>query len=125
MRFRGPLADSYWSAVVLVVCALVPYLVLTTAVVPLQQLLQKDLGLSPGALALTSGMANAAYSFGTVLAVQLTMKLPVRRLLLLFASLFLVGSLLAAWAPTPGCFVAGRITQGLTTGLMLIAAVPP
>jgi MFS family permease len=125
MRFRGPLADSYWSAVVLVVCALVPYLVLTTAVVPLQQVLQKDLGLSPGALALTSGMANAAYSFGTVLAVQLTMKLPVRRLLLLFASLFLVGSLLAAWAPTPGCFVAGRITQGLTTGLMLIAAVPP
>jgi MFS family permease len=125
MRFRGPLADSYPAAVVLVVCALVPYLVLTTAMTPLQQLVQKDTGLSPQALQLTGGMANAAYSFGTVLAVQLTLKLPVRRLLFLFASLFLVGSVLAAWSPTPGLFIAGRITQGLATGLMLIAAVPP
>jgi MFS family permease len=125
MRFRGPLADNYAGAVVLVLCALVPYLVLTTAITPLEQLLQKDTGLSPTALQLTSGMANAAYSFGTVLAVQLTMRLPPRRLLLLFASIFLVGSVLAAWAPTSGFFIAGRITQGLTTGLMLIAAVPP
>ena len=125
MRFRGPLADSYPAAVVLVVCALVPYLVLTTAITPLAQLLQKDVGLSEQSLQLTNGMANAAYSFGTVLAVQLTLKLPARRLLALFASLFLVASLLAAWAPTPGFFIAGRVAQGLTTGLMLIAAVPP
>jgi MFS family permease len=125
MRFRGPLADSYPAAAVMVVCALVPYLVLTTAITPLEQVLQKDLGLSSQSLQLTGGMANAAYSFGTVLAVQLTLKLPVRRLLLLFASLFLVGTLLAAWAPTSGLFIAGRVTQGLTTGLMLIAAVPP
>jgi MFS family permease len=125
MRFRGPLADYYPAAVVLVVCALVPYLVLSTALSPLDQLLQKDLGLSSAALQLTGGMSNAAYSFGTVLAVQLTMRLPVRRLLFLFAALFLIGSVLAAWAPAPGLFVAGRITQGLTTGLMLIAAVPP
>jgi MFS family permease len=125
MRFRGPLSESYPAAVVLVICALVPYLVLTSAVAPLEQLVQKDTGLSSSALQLTNGMANAAYSFGTVLAVQLTMRLRGRRLLVLFASLFLAGSVLAAWAPSAGWFVAGRVTQGLTTGLMLIAAVPP
>jgi hypothetical protein len=36
MRFRGPLADNYAGAVVLVLCALVPYLVLTTAITPLE-----------------------------------------------------------------------------------------
>ncbi|HEY1596070.1 MAG TPA: hypothetical protein VGF74_11785, partial [Thermoleophilaceae bacterium] len=123
MRFRGPLSESYPAAVVLVICALVPYLVLTSAVAPLEQLVQKDTGLSSSALQLTNGMANAAYSFGTVLAVQLTMRLRGRRLLVLFASLFLAGSVLAAWAPSAGWFVAGRVTQGLTTGLMLIAAV--
>ena len=35
MRVRGPLADSYGAAVALVICALVPYLALTSAVTPL------------------------------------------------------------------------------------------
>jgi hypothetical protein len=29
MRFRGPLSDSYPAAVLLVVCALIPYLALS------------------------------------------------------------------------------------------------
>lgn len=35
MRFRGPLADSYWSAVALVLFALTPFLVLSSALFPL------------------------------------------------------------------------------------------
>jgi MFS family permease len=70
-------------------------------------------------------MADAAYCFGTVLAVQLLQRMPARRLLLVFALLFLVASVLTAWAPTPGLFAAGHIVQGLATSLMLIAAVPP
>lgn len=69
-------------------------------------------------------MANAAYCFGTVLAVQLTQRLPARRMLVGFALLFLVASVLAAAAPTPGLFVAGHVLQGLATALMLIAAAP-
>ena len=42
-----------------------------------------------------------------------------------YAAFFVFGSVLAAWAPVPGLFVAGRIIQGFATGLMLIAAVPP
>src|SRR5690242_5376903 len=70
-------------------------------------------------------MANAAYAFGTVLAVQLQVHLRGRRMLVLYATLFLIGSVLAAGAWTPGVFIAGRVLQGLCTSLMLIAAVPP
>lgn len=125
MEFRGPLADSYWAAVALVLMALTPFLVLSSAVFPLGEVLTKGTGLSEGGLQMTNGMADAAYCFGTVAAVQMLQRLPGRRLLLLFASLFVVGSVLAAWAPLGGIFSAGRVLQGLTTSLMLIAAVPP
>ncbi|HWF73813.1 MAG TPA: MFS transporter [Solirubrobacteraceae bacterium] len=125
MRFRGPLANSYPAAVALVVFALVPYLALTAAFAPLTPVLVKSLGLSQQALQLTSGMANAAYAFGTVLAVQFAQHLRGRRMLLLYVTLFVIASVLVALAPTPGLFIAGHIVQGLCTSLMLIAAVPP
>lgn len=125
MRVKGPLANSYLSAVALVVFALTPYLVLSTALAPITPLLGKSLGLSRQALELTNGMADAAYAFGTVAAVQLAVHLRGRRMLVLYATLFLIGSILAATAWTPGLFIAGRVLQGLCTSLMLIAAVPP
>ncbi len=125
MRFRGPLADSYPAAAGLVVLALVPYLVLSSAFTPLLPALGKSLHLSPQALQLASGMANAAYAFGTVLSVQFAQHFPQRRLLVGYAALFVFGSVMAATALTPGLFIAGHVLQGLSTSLMLIAAVPP
>src|SRR6195952_571246 len=125
MRFRGPLADRYAGAVLLVLLALAPYLVLTTALQPLQPLIAKDLGLSARAMGLTAGMANAAYAFGAVMAVQIGSRVRPRRMLVLYATLFVIGSALAAWAPVAGLYVAGHVTQGLATGLLLTGAVPP
>src|SRR3954469_1665781 len=125
MRFKGPLVDSYPSAVALVLLALCPYLVLTTAALPLDPLIGKTGHVSETWLQITAGIANAFYSFGCVLAAQFAQKLHGRRLLVLYAALFVAGSAMAAWAPVPGFYVAGRIVQGFTTGLMLIAAVPP
>jgi hypothetical protein len=125
MRVRGPLADSYPAAVVLVVFALVPYLALTGAMTPLQPVLARSLHLSKQAVELTNGMSNAAYAFGTVLAAQFAVHPPARRMLVVYAVLFVAGSAATAAAPTPGLFVAGHVVQGLTTSLMLIAAVPP
>jgi MFS family permease len=124
MRLRGPLAESYWGAVALVVFALTPYLALSTGLLPLGPVFAKGIGLSEQSLQLTSGMANAGYAFGTVAAVQLAVHLRGRRLLVLYASMFVLGSVLAAGAWTPGLFIAGRVIQGLFTSLMLIAAVP-
>jgi MFS family permease len=121
---RGPLADSYWAAVVLVVLALVPFLTLTAGVLPLAKVMAPDLGMSPASFDLTIAMSNAAYAFGTVLAVQFAQHLPPRRMLMGYVTVFVVAAALAAWAPTAPVFVAGFVMEGLCTSLMLIAAVP-
>jgi MFS family permease len=125
MRLRGPLANSYGAAVALVIFALVPYLALTSAVTPLASIIGPQVGLGPQAMQLTDGMANAGYAFGTVMAVQFAVHLRGRRMLVLYATVFVIGSVLAVLAPTPGLFIAGRVAQGTCTSLMLIAAVPP
>jgi MFS family permease len=124
MPGRGPLADSYSSAVALVICCLVPFLMLTGAVFPLLPLLSKSLGLSKGALTIAIGLADGAYAFGTVLAVQFAVHLRARRMLLAYVITFLVAAVLAAWAPTGPVFFAAFIVEGLCTSLMLIAAAP-
>jgi MFS family permease len=121
---RGPLASSYLGAVALVVCALVPFLMLTGAVFPLLPLLSKDLGLSKAALTTAIGLSDGAYAFGTVLAVQFAVHLPARRMLLAYVSTFLIASVLAAWAPSGLVFLVAFIVEGLCTSLMLIAAAP-
>jgi MFS family permease len=125
VRARGPLADSYPAAVTLVVLALVPFLMLTAAVFPLLPLISEDLGLSKPLLDVTIGLSDAAYAFGTVLAVQFAVHLPARRMLLGYVTAFVVAAVLAAWAPNGPVFVAAFIVEGLCTSLMLIAAVPP
>ena len=124
MSFRGPLVNSYWSAVALVVCALVPFLVLSSSLEPLVPILGPSLHLSPQALSLSFGMSNAAYALGTVLAIQFAVHYPQRRLLVVYAAIFTFGSLLSATAFTPGLFIAGHVLQGLFTSMMLIAAAP-
>ncbi len=66
MKFRGPLVNSYWSAVLLVVSALVPFLALSSAAGPLLPIIGHDVHLSTQALSLTLGLSNAAYALGTV-----------------------------------------------------------
>jgi predicted MFS family arabinose efflux permease len=122
---RGPLADSYLGAVALVVLALVPFLLLTSAVLPLAQDIAKTLGLSKPALDLVIALSDASYAFGTVLAVQFAVHLRQRRMLLVYASGFVVASAAAAWSPDGPVFMVAFVLQGLCTSLMLIAAVPP
>ncbi|HTW20656.1 MAG TPA: MFS transporter [Mycobacteriales bacterium] len=124
-RRSGPLADSYPAAVVLVVVALAPYLMLTAAVLPLSTVLATSVGLSKESFTIVLSMSDAAYAFGTVLAVQFAQHLRPRRMLVRYAVLLVVASVLAVWAPTGAVFAAGFVGQGLCTSLLLIAAVPP
>ena len=109
----------------MVIFALVPYLALSAALQPITPIIARDLHMSLQAMSLTSGMANAGYAVGTVLAVLLAQHLPQRRMLVLYAALLVLGSVLAAAAPDAGFFIAGHVLQGLCTSLLLIAAVPP
>jgi MFS family permease len=125
MMRQGPLAGRYSAVAAMVVSALVPYLVLTAALQPLAPIVANELHMSPQAMSLTLGLANAGYAVGTVLAVQLALRLPQRRMLLVYGTLLVIGSVLAASATTAGAFIAGHILQGLCTSLLLIAALPP
>lgn len=122
---RGPLAGRYPAAAAMVIFALVPYLVLSAALQPLTPTIARQLHMSLQGLSLGSGLANAGYAVGTVLSVQLAQHLPQRRMLVIYAALLAVGSVLAAAAQSPAMFVAGHVLQGFCTSLLLIAAVPP
>lgn len=124
LGWRGPLADSYWGSVAMVLCALTPFLVLSAAVTALQSQISPSVHLGDPGMQMSAGMADAAYCFGTILAVQLTSRLPGRRLLVVYAILFTVGSVITASASSPAPFFLGRILQGLSTSLMLITAAP-
>jgi MFS family permease len=122
---QGPLAGRYLAVAAMVMFALIPYLALSAALGPLTPIIGAQLHMNAQTLSLSAGLANAAYAVGTVLAVQFALRLPQRRMLLGYAVLLVLGSILAASAQDPGMYIAGRVIQGLCTSLLLIAAVPP
>ncbi len=122
---QGPLAGRYPAAAAMVIFALVPYLGLSAALQPLTPIIGGSLHMSPQTMSLGLGLANAGYAVGTVLAVQFAQLFPQRRMMVLYAALLVLGSVLAAAAQDPVMFIAGHVLQGLCTSLLLIAAVPP
>jgi MFS family permease/nucleotide-binding universal stress UspA family protein len=109
----------------MVTLALIPYLALSAALDPLVPIISSQLHMSAQALSLSSGLGNAAYAVGTVLAVQFAQHLPQRRMLLGYAVLLVVGSVVAAAAQNGAMYIGGHVVQGLATSMLLIAAAPP
>ncbi len=109
----------------MVIAALIPYLALSAALQPLTPVIAHSLHMSLQEMSLSSGMANAAYAVGTVLAVQFAQHQPQRRMMVIYAALLVIGSTLTASAQGAGMYIAGHVLQGLCTSLLLIAAVPP
>src|SRR4051812_26212432 len=122
---QGPLAGRYPAVAAMVTLALIPYLALSAALDPLVPIISEQLHMTTQAMALSSGLGNAAYAVGTVLAVQFAQHLPQRRMLLGYAVVLVVGSVIAAAAPNATAFIVGHVLQGLATSMLLIAAAPP
>src|SRR3984885_51791 len=121
---QGRLAGRYPAAAAMVMFALIPYLALSAALGPVTPIIARQLHMSLQTMSLSSGMGNAAYAAGTVLAVQFTQLFPHRRMLVIYVVLLVIGSVLAAAAQNAGMFIAGHVLQGLCTSLLLIAAAP-
>ncbi|TDO18788.1 putative MFS family arabinose efflux permease [Mycobacterium sp. BK086] len=122
---QGPLAGRYPAVAAMVTLALIPYLALSAALDPLVPIISEQLHMTTQEMALSSGLGNAAYAVGTVLAVQFAQHLPQRRMLLVYAVVLVVGSVIAAAAPNATAFIGGHVLQGLATSMLLIAAAPP
>ncbi|MGY4710605.1 MFS transporter [Mycolicibacterium sp. CBM1] len=122
---QGPLAGRYPAVAAMVTLALIPYLALSAAIDPLVPIIAEQLHMTTQTMTLASGLGNAAYAVGTVLAVQFAQHLPQRRMLLIYAVVLVAGSVLAAAAQNAGMYIGGHILQGLATSMLLIAAAPP
>src|ERR1700728_4285546 len=118
----GPLGGRYAPSAAMVVLFLVPYLGLSSALLPLTPIIAAQLHVSLQTMSLASGLANAAYAVGTILAVQIAQHLPQRRMLVVYGSLLVIGSVLAAAATGPAMFIVGHVPQGVCTSLLLIRA---
>ena len=104
---QGPLAGRYPAVAGMVVCALVPYLALSGALGPITPLIAGRLHMSLQTMSIGSGIANAAYAAGTVLAVQFAQLLPQRRMMVLYAAV-----LVAVWAPPANRFFRPVLRAG-------------
>ena len=92
---QGPLAGRYPAVAAMVMLALIPYLALSGALGPITPIIGQDLQMSEQTLSLSSGLANAAYAVGTVLAVQFAQHLPQRRMLVGYAALGVLGGIVS------------------------------
>ncbi|MFI7276547.1 MFS transporter [Streptomyces sp. NPDC049879] len=122
---RPPLAGSYAAAVALVLLALCPFLVLTTATSLMRPVLLRDLHATPFELQLAIGLSNAGYAFGAVAAADLIQRVPRRHVYFVCEAGFVVASVVALSARGIGQFGTGIVLQGLFTGLLLVVALPP
>lgn len=120
-----PLQGRYRPAVAMALLALCPFIVLSTASLMFEHQLTEDLGTSTFGVQLAAGLANAGYAFGAVAAADLNQRLTSRRLYLASEAAFACGSLVAAFAPDITVFTIGRVIQGTSTGVLLVAALPP
>ena len=122
---RAPLAGRYGPAVALALLALCPFIVLTTAMTLVEQQVTQALGASGFAFQLSAGLANALYAFGAVASADLVKRIPARWVFVACEALFVAGSLVAGLAGAIVPFTLGRALQGLATGMLLVAALPP
>ncbi len=120
-RFFSP----YFLAVALSLLALSPFIVLTTATSAVTDLIAHTLHTSAGTLEIGSGMSNAGYALGAVVAADLAQRFVQRHLFLVYEAVFVAASLLAAFAPNAPLYLVGHVLQGMATGLLLVAALPP
>lgn len=119
------LMGRYGPAVAIALLGLAPNIVLTTATTALSPVIVADLHTTKVFVQLAEGLSNAGYAVGAVLAAYLGQRFLQRRLFLGYEVAFVVGSVLAAAAPSVPLFLAGRVIQGTATGFMLVAALPP
>ena len=124
-KSEAPLAGHYWLTVLFVLLALCPDLFLSTGMTLLRPEIAAEFSVSPSTIGLGETFSNAGWAFGAVLAADLAQRFSGWKLTILYEIIFIIGSILGALAPSAGFVIAGRILQGIATGMLLVSALPP
>jgi len=119
-----PLRGSYAANAALVLLALSPQLIVSTALALLEPTIAASFNVARGDLALAGAMADGGYALGAVVAADLSVRFERARLFAACQTAFVLGAGLDAFAPNVTVFVAGAIVCGLATGTLLVVATP-
>jgi MFS family permease len=111
--------------VAIVLLALSPDFVLSTALGFARPVVAKDLSASAAQVSWASTWSNAALALGAVIAADLAQRVGNRPLYWLFQAMFILGSLAGMLAPGRLVLIGGHVLQGLSTGLLLVVTLPP
>lgn len=125
MSSGSSLRGSYWPTLAISLMALSPDFILSSALGLLRPTIAESLNASPGSILWASILSNAALALGAVLAADLAQRFSNRPLFMTYQSMFIAGSLVGFLAPNSILLVLGHALQGLSTGLLLVAALPP
>ncbi|CAN5563753.1 MFS transporter [soil metagenome] len=125
MSFVYSLRGSYWPTLFVSLMALSPGFVLSSSLGLLRPTIAESLGTSPGSILWATILGNAALALGAVLAAELAQRFKNRPLFMTYQSMFIFGSVIGFLAPNAATLILGHTLQGLATGLLLVAALPP
>ena len=124
-RLPRPFQGSYGISLIVAVGALVPFIILTTAYDLFQKQVGANLGMGMEALRIISALSTAAYAFGAMFGGDLIQRFHQRHLFLIVEAIFIGGCFLGATASGAVAFGASNVIIGMSTGLMLVIALPP
>ena len=125
LHFPRPFEGIYGVSLLTAILALVPYIIVTSAYTLFRRQVSHDIAAGATALEIINGLATAGYAFGALLGGDLINRFRQRRLFLLCEGLFIASCALSGAAGGAVTYGAGRVLQGLTTGLLLVIALPP
>lgn len=120
-----PLQHTYAVNVVLVVLALFPGLINTSAVGLLSPIVGQDLGVSSTAVSRLPLFNDAALAFGALLAADLVRFYDGRRLFYVLLGVSLVTSFVSATAHSFTVLIVAHVVHGLVGGNLFIVMLPP
>ncbi|MGD0476042.1 MAG: MFS transporter [Candidatus Velthaea sp.] len=120
-----PLQHTYAANVALVVLALFPGLINTSAIGLLSPVIGGDLGVTPDAVGRLPLFNDAALAFGALLAADVVRFVDGRRYFYLLLCVSLVTSLVSALATNFTVLVVTHIVHGLAAGNLFIVMLPP
>ena len=124
-RANPPLEHNYAVNVALVVLALFPGLINTSAIGLLGPVIGADLGVRPDAVGRLPLFNDAALAFGALLAADLVRFFDARRLFYVLLGVSLVTSLVSALTTNFALLVGAHIVHGLVAGNLFIVMLPP
>jgi MFS family permease len=122
---KPPFEKNYAWNVVLVVLALFPGLINTSAVGLLAPIIAGDIDARPDMIGGLPLFSDAALAFGALLAADFTRRFDSRVLFYVLVAISLCVSLASAVAPNFDVLLVAHILHGLVSGMLFVVMLPP